>query len=388
MFRKNSIKGRSDHYETVSFANAVQDVPHPVPSAHKDGRRRLHGSEGGAGAAPENYVADVMFDPNMEDDEVKTNSNDVVHRSKKPIRVARRKLASDDSEEDAESSSQEETEEATGKYGSTEDEAKPAIEKSDSEEGEGEGEESSSAEETETGEKFSVKATAVKVQKENGKDQKPADDEEEAGPSKAAEVKAPAAKGKAKTSQFEGVGATVDGEDIKRVSFMLMRLLKQYKAQSMVDVPCRAHGSWMHTFLDHVEKEIPDFQYYCVDTSTEILQAIKKRVGGKCRAKFVSRKFWSEKLPRADFVFSWSGLDKMQKQNVAAFFEKLNTSGRQKYVLIGSYMKGSKFQKKKKALLNVRTKPFKLRKPLRVVSKLSTEPVRKQLYIYKTGEMI
>eukprot|EP00173_Palmaria_palmata_P004754 Plantae.Rhodophyta-Palmaria_palmata.ctg7155.p1 GENE.Plantae.Rhodophyta-Palmaria_palmata.ctg7155~~Plantae.Rhodophyta-Palmaria_palmata.ctg7155.p1 ORF type:complete len:172 (+),score=27.69 Plantae.Rhodophyta-Palmaria_palmata.ctg7155:329-844(+) len=168
---------------------------------------------------------------------------------------------------------------------------------------------------------------------------------------------------------------------------MLFRLLKQYKAQSMVDVPCRAHGTWMHKLLEHVEAEIPDFQYYCVDTSTDILQAIKQRVGGKCRAKFVFRKFWSEKLPRADFVFSWSGLDKMQKDNVAAFLKKLHNSDRHKYVLLGSYQKGSKVQKKKATLLNLRAKPFNLGKPLRVVSKLSIAPVRKQMYVYEASQM-
>jgi hypothetical protein len=205
----------------------------------------------------------------------------------------------------------------------------------------------------------------------------------EAGPP--AHKDAPAAK--QHETMFEGVGGNSDGEDIKRVSYMLMKILKQYKAQSMVDVPCRAHASWMHKFLVHVEQEIPDFKYFCVDSNQELLQAVKLRVKGKANAKFIARQFWLEKLPRADLVFSWSGLEKMKEENVLKFFRNVGTSDRHKYVILGNHMKGSKLLKKKATAMNVRKSPFLLTQPMRVVSKLSVDPVRKQMYVYKADEM-
>lgn len=186
---------------------------------------------------------------------------------------------------------------------------------------------------------------------------------------------------------FEGVGGKKNGEDIKRVSFMLMRLLKQYKAESMVDVPCRAHASWMHKFLDEAEKEIPNFKYFCVDSNKEILQAVKARVKGKANAKFILRLFWEEKLPRADVVFSWSGLDKMKTENVVKMLRNIATADRHKYVILGNHAKGSKVLAKKAKELNLRSAPFRLEKPMRVISKLSVDPVRKQMYLYKANEM-
>lgn len=193
---------------------------------------------------------------------------------------------------------------------------------------------------------------------------------------------------------FEGVGSQKDGEDIKRVSFMLMRLLKQYKAGSMVDVPCRAHSSWMHKLLTRVEVEIPGFKYYCVDTNKDILHALKERVKSSTEnltSKFVLRQFWNERLPRADVVFSWSGLEKMKRGNVLSFLKNVATSDRHKYIIIGNHMKGSKLPRKagKPVMkpLNVRSEPFHLLQPLRVVSKLSVDPVKKQIYLYKTEEM-
>lgn len=197
-----------------------------------------------------------------------------------------------------------------------------------------------------------------------------------------------------KPAPFEGVGSERDGEDIKRVSFMLMRLLKQYKAQSMVDVPCRAHSSWMHKFLQRAETEIPGFKYFCVDTNKDILHALKARVKGstdKLNSRFVLRQFWTELLPRADVVFSWSGLEKMKKTNVLGFLKNVATSQRHKYIILGNHMKGSKLPKRdgKPALkpMNVRSDPFHLVQPMRVVSKLSVGPVKKQMYLYKTEEM-
>lgn len=385
MFRKNSAPRRSDQYESISFANAEIGVRSNTRVARKQNRRSLHSVAG-------NFQDDFMFDLAREYVQDKDDLLDGAKVALKYPRGARRKLASESSSETDESNNtedgidpeenEESSDNSNGKKGA------PNTTTELSNNSDEENEDNLVVEDITSTKKISVKPVTVKGIDDKDDDFVDADKEntdtkERPDKSKAVPLKVA---GK-KQIAFDGVGATVDGEDIKRVSFMLFRLLKQYKAQSMVDVPCRAHGTWMHKLLEHVEAEIPDFQYYCVDTSTDILQAIKQRVGGKCRAKFVFRKFWSEKLPRADFVFSWSGLDKMQKDNVAAFLKKLHNSDRHKYVLLGSYQKGSKVQKKKATLLNLRAKPFNLGKPLRVVSKLSIAPVRKQMYVYEASQM-
>jgi hypothetical protein len=192
---------------------------------------------------------------------------------------------------------------------------------------------------------------------------------------------------KSSTKPFQGVGAVKDGEDIMRVSFMLMRILKQYNIKSIVDVPCRAHASWMHKFLTYAIADIPDLSYVCVDTNKEILKAVRQRVGGNANAKFLLRQFWTDQLPEAELVLSWAGLDSMRKENVLKFIKKIATSNRHKYFAVGSHANGSKLTASNVSPLNVRRKPFNLPPPLRVISKLSEGAVKKQLYVYRIADM-
>jgi hypothetical protein len=188
-------------------------------------------------------------------------------------------------------------------------------------------------------------------------------------------------------AQFEGISRVKDGEDIKRVSFMLMRILQQYKIKSFVDVPCRAHASWMHNFLSHALMKIPDLRYICVDTNREILKAVRQRVGEGVNARFVLRQFWTDQLPKADLVFSWSGLDGMRRENVVKFMMKVANSDRHKYFIVGSHGMDSRTAQSKATPINVRQAPFNLPQPMRVISQVSVGSVKKQMYIYKPDGM-
>lgn len=190
-----------------------------------------------------------------------------------------------------------------------------------------------------------------------------------------------------------------NGEDIQRLSSMLMKLLKQYKITSLADVPCRAHSHWMPIFLKHVAKRRKEaFRYYCVDTNREVLRTIKKRVGRSVSAKFVLSKFWRESLPKADVVFSWGGLDNMREENVVRYIQKLaNSGGRHQLIMIGSHSGKLEKEGSTDAIarytlggrpINLRREPFGLKRPMRIVGALSKGGNDKQLYIYKPHEMM
>lgn len=189
-----------------------------------------------------------------------------------------------------------------------------------------------------------------------------------------------------------------NGEDLKRLSMMLMKIIKQYKVKSLVDVPCRAHSHWMPIFLSHIaqSKLKKYFKYYCVDTNKAILKIIKGRSDSEINSKFILKRFWTESLPSADVVFSWSGLDNMKEENVVKYLEQLSVS-KHKLVLLGSHSgqlekEGSTEQISHFTLggkpLNFRREPFKLAKPMRIVGDLSTEGNDKQLYVYEPKGMM
>jgi hypothetical protein len=193
---------------------------------------------------------------------------------------------------------------------------------------------------------------------------------------------------------FSGVGGVKNGEDIKRVSYMLLRIIKQYKARSMVDVPCRAHASWMHLLMRQVENDIPDFKYYCVDPSKHVLKAVQNQMKTFSNGKYVLKQFWKEALPEADIVFSWGGLETMKKENVNMFLKLVATSKNHKYFLVGSHSADSIITSKTndgpKSLaraLNLRQAPFSLNRPMRVISDLSTKGLKKQMYLFKPEKM-
>lgn len=212
---------------------------------------------------------------------------------------------------------------------------------------------------------------------------------------KAAKIRA-GTKRDSKHESFQGIPNYVrGGHNVTKVSHMLYRAIKQYKINSMVDVPCRAHSRWMGEFLEHVEwEDNKPFSYYCVDSSKKILDLAASRmpqvtgVSVNC----LRRKFWRERIPRADLVFCWEGLEKMKIENVKRFFEMLKEGKRHKYLLVGS-SPGAK-SNSEGLVLNVRRAPYSYGMPMRIYKQLAVEqdPVgkvvtEKQMYLYRIADM-
>lgn len=192
-----------------------------------------------------------------------------------------------------------------------------------------------------------------------------------------------------------------NGENIQRLSTMLMKIIRQYDVKSLVDAPCRAHAHWMPIFLEHLVERAEDdepFRYICVDSSRAVLKELKRRVPGGVAARFLVKRFWEEELPKGDLVFSWSGLDNMKQKNVLKYVQKLATSrDRHELVVLGSHSgelakKGSLEKIARFTFggvpINFRKEPFFLAKPMRIVSEVSTEGNDKQMYIYKPTGML
>lgn len=190
------------------------------------------------------------------------------------------------------------------------------------------------------------------------------------------------------------------GEDIKRLSEMVTKLIRQYRVTSLVDVPCRAHAHWMPNVLRELSKRggggaPSNFRYICVDTNQQVLGYLKRRLveaNVHRGARFELRKFWNEPLPKADLVLSWAGLDNMSEDNVLGFFKNLAaSSGRHKIIIIGSHSgalvktgdaeKISQFTSRGNPI-NVRKEPFLLAQPGRIIKELCKKGNDKQMYVY------
>lgn len=198
--------------------------------------------------------------------------------------------------------------------------------------------------------------------------------------------------------------ASRQGEDVERLTQMVIKLVRQYRITSIVDVPCRAHAHWMPDVLQALSKAddiAPNFRYVCVDTNHRVLESLRKRLMVRSLnrgTRFVMRQFWKEQLPKADLVLSWAGLDNMSEKNVRSFFEQLAKSkSRHKLVLVGSHtgdlVKSGDTEKLLRFTnqghpINVRREPFHLKKPLRIIKEVATDGNDKQMYIYFPDSML
>lgn len=193
------------------------------------------------------------------------------------------------------------------------------------------------------------------------------------------------------TEAMEKIAAR-HGENVQRLQMMLFKLIEQYKVQSLADIPCRAHSHWMPSFLSHIQQTHPHFVYYCVDTNREILESLKASFPSlDLTSKFVLRRFWSEGIPRADMVFSWGGLDNMQPEHVRMYLHRLSRTTRHKLIAVGSHPGVDGEEVRKFSMggkpVNVRRKPYYLKKPMRIIGELGADGNDKQLYIYRAVDM-
>lgn len=195
---------------------------------------------------------------------------------------------------------------------------------------------------------------------------------------------------------FQGIPNFVrGGHNMTRVSHMLYRMIQQYKINSMVDVPCRAHSRWMGQFLENVRsKDKKVFTYYCIDSNKKILDLAASRIPGitGVSVNYLRRKFWMERIPTADLVFCWEGLEKMKVANVERFLRRLKDGGRHKYLLVGS-SPGAK-SNSGDLVLNVRRAPYSYGMPMRIYKQLAMEQdplggivIEKQMYLYRIADM-
>lgn len=197
---------------------------------------------------------------------------------------------------------------------------------------------------------------------------------------------------------------TRHGENINRLVSMLTKLIKQYHIRTLIDVPCRAHAHWMHLVLAETMESAQSeskLQYVCVDTNHNVLTELRQRLAERGLihgTHFTVRKFWSEPLPKGDLVFSFAGLDNMEKGHVSAFFHILaHSQGRHKLVALGSHsgelVKSGNAEKIARFTafgypINVREPPFNLLRPIRIIKVVSTDGNDKQMYLYFPEKML
>ncbi|GAB0488810.1 hypothetical protein MMPV_000020 [Pyropia vietnamensis] len=204
---------------------------------------------------------------------------------------------------------------------------------------------------------------------------------------------------------FHGVPAQPNqrSDNVTRLSFMLWRVIKTYHIKSLVDVPCRAHGSWMPQLLARLDYDLPEFRYYCVDASPRVIKEAKAMVGDLVDSHFVVRDWWARRLPSADLIFSWRGLDTSPSEHVHRLLSHIPGSDA-KYLLLGSAdahndgkglgamgMAAAAMGAKKWAPpINFRKAPFRLpQHPMRVIKEvtLPTAAHSRSLLLYQVADL-
>jgi len=185
-------------------------------------------------------------------------------------------------------------------------------------------------------------------------------------------------------------------DDVTRLSFMLWRVIKTYHIKSMVDVPCRAHGSWMPQLLARLDYDLPDFHYTCVDASPRVVKGARAAVGDLVDGHFLVRDWWARRLPPADLVFAWRGLDTAPAEHVHRLLSAVPASGA-KYLLLGSadthndgHGAGAAGGKKWVPPINFRKAPFRLpQHPMRVIKEVTLPSAAhsRSLLLYQVAEL-
>jgi len=197
---------------------------------------------------------------------------------------------------------------------------------------------------------------------------------------------------------FHGVPAQPHqkSDDVTRLSFMLWRVIKTYHIKSMVDVPCRAHGAWMPQLLARLDYDLPDFHYTCVDASPRVVKEARAAVGDLVDGHFLVRDWWARRLPPADLVFAWRGLDTAPAEHVHRLLSAIPASGA-KYLLLGSADTHNGGHgavptggKKWVPPINFRKAPFRLpQHPMRVIKEVTLPSAAhsRSLLLYQVSEL-
>lgn len=171
-----------------------------------------------------------------------------------------------------------------------------------------------------------------------------------------------------------GGGSTMDAT--KTVREQIPFIIKQYKIESMLDIPCGDYN-WMK----EVEK---DCLYIGGDIVEDIIANDNKKYGSD-KVKFEVLNMTQDNLPKVDLIFCKDCLQHLSHKNVAAALNNFKKSG-SKYLLVSSFPKtwrNHDIYDGDYRPLNICKKPFCLPKPIYKFRELSiAEGVESDKYMY------
>lgn len=193
--------------------------------------------------------------------------------------------------------------------------------------------------------------------------------------------------------EFRGVqleSQTDAADDIKRLSFMLYRLVKTFKVSSILDVPCIRSLPWLPQLADHLEFEVPGFKYYCILENSEEYHEAKKLVQNVSSLHLSIRpEYWTYPLPKADLGFLWHSFGYLPPEKAWNLMQALRDLDVKFVVVPNNPLVERNFaHAPSHGLVNVRRTPYRFGEPVRIiqnVQKNGAEP--KQLLFYNVSSV-
>mmetsp|Transcript_10616 Transcript_10616/g.19147 ORF Transcript_10616/g.19147 Transcript_10616/m.19147 type:complete len:593 (-) Transcript_10616:63-1841(-) len=201
-----------------------------------------------------------------------------------------------------------------------------------------------------------------------------------------------------KSEPFRGVIRSHDGfvdkVNVTKLSFMLFRIMKQYKLLSLLDFPCKSNLNWMPEMVARMDYEMPGFLYTCGVRSTDEVPLVKKAF-----AEFTEPDIYindlsnnNEDFPKSDGILSWNGIQEwhlsdswrmIKKARLASKILMLSTNpGFKNLQLIAIH--GGVAQGK----VDLRKQPILLDTPDKIVKNLTSMVINPTcLVIYNTTTM-
>lgn len=157
---------------------------------------------------------------------------------------------------------------------------------------------------------------------------------------------------------FRGVpGGVIQGVNVTHLSFMIFKIIKQYKIRSIVDIPCRNNIGWFPDLLHRIDFEIVGFKYYCVETDQEPQGDLSKHFSESGSPEFLRIPVEdAKKLPKTDLMFTWDGPQDWGVRKTWTFLSALRQV-RPKYILITNNPEAFNVNNGQGAI-NLRKQPF------------------------------
>lgn len=188
---------------------------------------------------------------------------------------------------------------------------------------------------------------------------------------------------------FRGVDAgVVDGVNVTHLSYMVYKLIKTNAVASLVDMPCRTTVGWMPAVVQRLQFELATgFKYFCVDADQRSHGDLQRAYAHADGVEFLHFTPAEEgKMPTADMVFSYRGLQRWGVKNSWAFFKTVRESAPRLVLFTNS--PGLENLSQTPNVLNVRKAPFHFGLSKRVISSLTAagaDPLQLLLYDANLG---